>query len=180
MEHRSLEEPGLRHSYFAYGSNLNRADMAVRCPGAKPLGRARLEGWRLTFRGVADIEPARGTTVLGALWLLTAADLSSLDRYEGAPSLYCRRDAEVMSDAGPSIAITYVMCDQAYRGLPSDWYLTRIADGYRDWGLPRGPLDQALAHMRAELAVGGAVGFRPDGRKRLRAIEAEEEIDGAR
>ena len=56
--------------YFAYGSNLNRSEMRVRCPGAKPLTPATLAGWRLTFRGVADIEPAHDAAVPGALWRL--------------------------------------------------------------------------------------------------------------
>ncbi len=52
-----------RHIYFAYGSNLNRAEMGIRCPDAEPLVPAELVDWRLTFRGVADIEPAGGRTV---------------------------------------------------------------------------------------------------------------------
>ena len=41
--------------YIAYGSNMNRDQMSVRCPHAKPLGAYYLDGWRLVFRGVADI-----------------------------------------------------------------------------------------------------------------------------
>ena len=35
--------------YLAYGSNLNRNQMRMRCPGAKPLGTAVIEGYRLLF-----------------------------------------------------------------------------------------------------------------------------------
>ena len=42
--------------YFAYGSNLNKQQMSIRCPKAKALGAAYIVGWRLVFRGVADIE----------------------------------------------------------------------------------------------------------------------------
>ena len=41
--------------YLAYGSNLNKRQMAVRCPDAKPVGAAMIYGWELCFRGVADI-----------------------------------------------------------------------------------------------------------------------------
>ena len=122
--------------YFAYGSNLNRSEMRVRCPGAKPLTPATLAGWRLTFRGVADIEPAPDAAVPGALWRLDHVDLRSLDRYEGAPHLYERRLLEVDTESGPLEAIAYVMTSDDYLGLPSPWYFERIVEGYADWGLP--------------------------------------------
>ena len=36
--------------YFAYGSNMNPARMAKRCPGAITLGRAKLPHYRLAER----------------------------------------------------------------------------------------------------------------------------------
>jgi hypothetical protein len=157
-------------TYFAYGSNLNRAHMSVRRPSAKPLGRATLPGWRLTFRGVADIERAVGAVVQGGLWLLRDADVRALDRYEGAPALYRRRSVAVVSDGELPEAMTYVMVADEYLGLPSTWYLGRIAAGYRDWALPLGPLRAAVERTAHDLAERGTVGFAPDGRKRLRAV----------
>lgn len=156
--------------YFAYGSNLNRRDMRTRCPGARPDVAARLHGWRLTFRGVADIEPAEGRAVLGALWWLGHADVCSLDAYEGAPTHYCQRIVEVETDEGPREAMTYVMPGDSYLGLPSSWYLGRIEAGYRDWGLPLSELERALAETREELAGRGVERYRSDGRKRMRAV----------
>ena len=156
--------------YFAYGSNLNRADMLMRCPGAKPLTVAELAGWRLTFRGVADIEPDASLSVPGALWRLTPEDLRSLDRYEGAPHLYERRSVTVETDTGPLEALAYVMTGDDYLGLPSAWYFERIAQGYRDWGLSQDPLLEALVSTRAELAEAGISRFTSEGRKRLRGV----------
>ena len=44
--------------HFAYGSNMSRALMRRRCPGARGLGPARLEGWRyiITRDGYASLE----------------------------------------------------------------------------------------------------------------------------
>src|SRR5206468_12360573 len=96
--------------YFAYGSNLNRDDIRRRCPGARPGTRARLNGWRLSFRGVANIEPQPGATVHGALWWLTDDDVCSLDSYEGAPSHYVQRLVDVEIDGGRKVqAMTYAM-----------------------------------------------------------------------
>lgn len=170
MQFSPTERPDGPQLYFAYGSNLNRAEMRMRCPGSKPFIPAQLSDWRLTFRGVADIEPAEGRTVLGAIWFLTAPDVRSLDRYEGAPSLYSRRPVRVETSEGPKQAFTYVMCDPDYRGLPSESYLARIGEGYRDWALPLGPLVSAVRETREELAGLGITRFRPDGRKRLRGL----------
>ena len=162
-----------RLPYFAYGSNLNRADMRVRCPSAKPLSLAVLRDWRLTFRGVADIEPARGELVRGALWLVGEEDLRSLDRYEGAPRLYARREVTVEGDASSGLALTYVMTADDYLGLPSERYLARIAQGYRDWGLPLGPLRAAVDRTERDFRARGITDYRPDGRKRLRAVTGD-------
>ncbi len=156
--------------YFAYGSNLNTADLLGRCPGAKALTPARLPEWRLTFRGVADIEPAPGRAVEGALWRLEDEHVRALDRYEGAPSLYAQELIEVETESGPLTAMTYVMTSGDYLGLPSAWYFDRIARGYRDWGLPLAALRLALDETKLELADQGISRYHPDGKKRLRGI----------
>ena len=63
--------------YFAYGSNINLEQMAVRCPAAQVVGPAVLDGYELLFRGnrrgtgVATIEPLPDSQVHGLLWMLT-------------------------------------------------------------------------------------------------------------
>ncbi len=144
--------------------------MRTRCPGARAYVPAHLDGWRLTFRGVAGIEPAESRTVLGALWWLGPQDLLSLDAYEGVPSHYRQRLVEVETDHGPREAMTYVMTGDSYLGLPSPWYFGRIETGFRDWGLPLRELRQALQEAHDELDGLGVEHYRPDGRKRMMAI----------
>ncbi len=79
--------------YAAYGSNLNLGQMALRCPGAKPLGTAWLHGWRLLFKGsktgaYLTIERCEGSKVPVGIWTITDHDEKSLDRYEGYPDYY--------------------------------------------------------------------------------------------
>lgn len=70
--------------YFAYGSNLNKAAMATRCPNAVAIGKYELKGYRLTFRGgLPDILPEEGSVVTGGLWEITETCEMSLDSYEG-------------------------------------------------------------------------------------------------
>ena len=74
--------------YFAYGANLNVEHMEYRCPKAKPICTMNLPEWRLVFRNVADIEPAKGQSVSGLLWTITDDCEKALDIFEGYPHLY--------------------------------------------------------------------------------------------
>jgi gamma-glutamylcyclotransferase (GGCT)/AIG2-like uncharacterized protein YtfP len=77
--------------YFAYGSNLDLAQMTARCPGLKVVGLAEMHdhklGYPLTSHdwggGVASPQLAHGQSVWGVVYELTDADLEALDRYEG-------------------------------------------------------------------------------------------------
>ena len=69
----------LPYLYGAYGSNLNVAQMGLRCPNANRAGTMKLNNWRLVFRGVADIEPSDGESVELGLWQITEECLEALD-----------------------------------------------------------------------------------------------------
>jgi gamma-glutamylcyclotransferase (GGCT)/AIG2-like uncharacterized protein YtfP len=115
--------------YFAYGSNLDLEGMASRCLDSEAVGRAILDGWALTFRGVADIERRKGARTHGALWRLSDRDLERLDAYEGYPRLYRRELVQVQATEAEVQAVTYVMNDD-YLGLPSPLYYRTIRRGY--------------------------------------------------
>ncbi|MBQ8756280.1 MAG: gamma-glutamylcyclotransferase, partial [Lentisphaeria bacterium] len=76
--------------YFAYGSNMNPARMAKRCPGAIDLGGAVLRNHRVAERLYADIDFVEGAETEGVLYVITEEHLRKLDRYEGYPSVYRR------------------------------------------------------------------------------------------
>jgi gamma-glutamylcyclotransferase (GGCT)/AIG2-like uncharacterized protein YtfP len=107
--------------YFAYGSNLDVAQMKERCPSSDPLGVARLSGYRLAFSrysrtrgcGVADIVTQAGAEVWGLVYELSESDLTgSLDRYEGYPRNYTRMVLPVeLVDAGGLEAWVYSVVD---------------------------------------------------------------------
>ena len=55
--------------YIAYGSNLNRGQMALRCPDAKVVGTGEIKDNEPVFRGnrtgaVATAQPKKGCAVL--------------------------------------------------------------------------------------------------------------------
>ncbi len=136
--------------YLAYGANTNRAAMAHRCPEAEFIGLADLPGYELVFRGVADLRPAPDQTAQVALWDITEADLAALDRFEGYPRLYTRRQVPftplLLRQSLPSVrAWVYTMTRGPALAPPVPYYLATLQEGYRDCGLPGQQLTAALA-----------------------------------
>ncbi|MEW6574370.1 MAG: gamma-glutamylcyclotransferase family protein [Bacillota bacterium] len=131
--------------YFAYGSNMDAARMRERLKdvgGWQERVPAVLTGWRLAFNkvagqnphhGFANIVPAAGEKVEGCLYRLPEAALEALDRYEGVPDHYVRREVTVKRrDTGESLAaVTYVAQSERVReGLkPSREYLQHLLAG---------------------------------------------------
>ena len=121
--------------YFAYGSNLNKEQMTKRTPFASSVGQAYIDGWRLVFRGVADIEPHEGGTLAVGLWNITKPDEENLDIYEGYPRLY--RKEEILG------MMTYRM-NSVEIVPPYKDYFNTILQGYKDFGLDTDLLYEAL------------------------------------
>src|SRR5918995_5170968 len=78
--------------YFAYGSNMNWAQMKARCPSARFVGVALLRDHRLAFTrksvnrgcGVADVVSEAGARVWGgAVFEVSDLDIGKLDVSEG-------------------------------------------------------------------------------------------------
>ena len=85
--------------YIAYGSNLNIAQMRVRCPQARIIGTSEIKDYELLFKGsqtgsYLTIEKKAGGIVPVAVWATTAADEVELDRYEGFPTFYYKAEME--------------------------------------------------------------------------------------
>ncbi|RAV10974.1 replication protein [Mycolicibacterium sp. GF69] len=126
------------HTYFAYGSNLNVVQMALRCPDAANPRPARLadHDWLINERGVATVEPFDGSEVHGVVWQLNDHDLAVLDSAEGVPVRYRRDRLVVHTDDGPAEAWVYID-HRVEAGPPRPGYLDRIIDGATHHGLPQ-------------------------------------------
>lgn len=136
--------------YFAYGSNLCLNQMlGSRCPKARPICRARLENWKLVFRGCADIERAEGESVVGAVFRITPECEMALDRYEGYPTMYTKATSKIVLDSndGPKTRtmMFYVMTQQNYQSGPSEGYFDTILKGYADFQMPDADFDALVA-----------------------------------
>ena len=129
--------------YVAYGSNLNLAQMAKRCPNAKVVGCGELKDYQLTFCGVATIIPKTGAKTLVGVWEITPKDERNLDIYEGYPSFYRKETVEVTVREQKLQAMVYIKNDEEPM-MPYQGYYDTILQGYKDVGLDPKALQAAL------------------------------------
>ncbi len=142
--------------YFTYGANMASTEMAAWCDGHRFLGAARLEGHRLELRrrsvrwggGAADIVPAAGESVWGALYELPADALARLDRKEGAGFAYRRREIEVLLGGEAHTAVAYEVIEKEPDLVPcTAEYARLLAAGARERALPREYVDCLLRSL---------------------------------
>lgn len=137
--------------YIAYGSNLDRKQMAYRCPTAKPIAKGWIHDHRLVFQGNpfgahANVIPEKGQEVPVAIWEIGPLDEAMLDRYEGVAGGYYTKEYMEIEVAGKmKTALIYIMTPNDY-GHPTDGYLETITRGYKDFNFPVRYLNEAVVH----------------------------------
>lgn len=134
--------------YIAYGSNMDEGQMVYRCPTAQLLGRTELEDYRLLFKGsktgaYATIEPEEGSRVPVLVWTIGKEDEKSLDRYEGYPVFYYKKDLEINLDGKRVTALVYIMDESREYGKTSERYYGVLERAYRKYGFPMEILTEA-------------------------------------
>ncbi len=132
--------------YFAYGSNLNHEQMKQRCPESEFVGRAMLKNYKLIYDGygphrhgaVANIVPQVGGTVWGGLFELSQNDLKKLDKFEGYPNVYDRKEVSLENDKNDTVAGVFIYYKKLEAiGLPSQEYQDIIIKGAEQCNLPQ-------------------------------------------
>ena len=127
--------------YIAYGSNLNVRQMRMRCPHAVIAGIAELKDWELLFRGsltgsYLTIGQKKGGSVPVAVWEVTESDEAALDRYEGFPSFYYKKEIRIQyrnvwtGRRRTVDAFVYIMHEDRPIGIPSRFYMRTCLEGY--------------------------------------------------
>ncbi|CAB4129781.1 Gamma-glutamyl cyclotransferase-like [uncultured Caudovirales phage] len=127
--------------YFSYGMNTNLAQMAGRCPAAKPLGYATLLEHRFRFAGCADVVTDLASCVDGVLWDITPQCRAALDLLEGYPTFYDIKTSVVEFNRQLVLADVYYMTPGHNDDPPFGSYLTTILEGYATFGVPTHQLD---------------------------------------
>lgn len=148
----------MKKLYVAYGSNLNKYQMSHRCPNAVPFTTGVLEDYELLFKGsktgsYATVEPCKGASVPVALWTISESDERSLDRYEGFPTFYYKKDVTVRTTKGNVKAMVYIMHEERPLGIPSEHYVDVCLEGYDDFDLNKMAFYDALFTTAAKLGL---------------------------
>ncbi len=144
--------------YLAYGSNLNVEQMKYRCPGAVAVSTAIIPDYQLLFKGsqtgsYLTIEPKQGNSVPVAVWRVTEADIAALDRYEGYPHFYYKKNLKVKcADGRWRKCFVYIMDERRKIGIPSEYYIRTCMAGYKDFGFNLDILFDAVEFSRKEVA----------------------------
>ena len=145
----------MKRYYLAYGSNLNIAQMQFRCPDAVVAGTAVIPDYELLFKGsltgaYLTIEPKQGSQVPVGVWEVSAADEFRLDRYEGFPSFYYKKEMRIpvvdirTGKTKQRDAFVYIMHEDRKLGVPTSFYVRTCLEGYKDFGFDTAPLRQAF------------------------------------
>ena len=146
-----------RKLYIAYGSNLNKEQMARRCPTARYVGTGMVEGYELKFKGrpegaYATIDPKKGGRVPVAIWEIQPYDEFRLHQYEGYPNHYFTKNIPVKIGNHEVTGMVYIMNLRAQANLPSDKYYDTVEQGYKDCDLDIAYLEAAKERSKAEMA----------------------------
>ena len=156
--------------YLAYGSNLSMRQMAHRCPDAVYVGTAVIPNYHLLFKGsltgsYLTIEKKKGSKVPVLVWQISEEDEYRLDRYEGCPTFYYKKEIKVavktfLSEEEKELdAIVYVMHEDHKKGCPSNEYYDVCREGYYRFGFDEKILEKALidsaGKQRAKMMLEG-------------------------
>ena len=147
--------------YLAYGSNLNVEQMKYRCPHARKCGTSKIQDYELVFRrGFLTIEPKKGSFVPVGIWEITDEDERNLDRYEGYPRFYTKKDIPMAFTGWDHDGNSYVMHKNCLVYImnpgfpiepPSVTYVRTVNQGYADFGFDMDDWEKLIqARMRSE------------------------------
>lgn len=141
--------------YLAYGSNLNIRQMRFRCPTAVVIGKGIIKDYRLLFKGsktgsYLTIEKDKGYEVPVAVWKVDEPCEKALDRYEGYPSFYYKKEIEIdyisikKKEPRRCKAFVYIMHEERELGIPSRGYVEVCLEGYRTFGFNPILIEEAI------------------------------------
>ena len=127
--------------YFAYGSNLWPPQLRSKCPSAREVGSAVLQGWAPVYDKPSAVGSAKlsiknqvGARVHGAIYQIDYTERAALDRAEPR---YRPVVVKVIGGSGESSdVLTYQWVDEPVSETPYDWYVSMVLMGAHQHGLP--------------------------------------------
>lgn len=142
---------------LAYGSNLCWLRMVQRCPDMEVIGTTVIPGYRMLFKqsrtgAYCTIEQDANCCVPALIYRISAEDEARLDRCEGYPRYYYKREflLPVRTLQGRKLrkrrnCIAYILHEDRLLGEPSEEYFSIVEGGYEAWNFDRAILEKALS-----------------------------------
>ena len=148
--------------YAAYGSNLNVRQMMYRCPHAHIIGTSSVNRYRLLFKGsktgsYLTIEKDGRSSVPVAIWGVDEYDELALDRYEGFPVFYYKKEMKLpvtnlyTGETTVETVFIYIMHEDRKIGVPSRDYMRTCLTGYNYFKFPTNKLITAYEYSRKKV-----------------------------
>ena len=153
----------MKKYYVAYGSNMDERQMAARCPDSAFVGTGYVKGYELLFKGsqsgsYATIEPKAEGIVPVVIWSISRVDELRLDRYEGCPAFYYKKNIEVEMRERKINGLVYIMHEDRKFGIPFLSYYEQMEKDYHrfrfEQKILKGALDKSkeqMSGMRVQL-----------------------------
>ena len=141
---------------IAYGSNLSEERMKKRCPKAEAFGTSVIYGYRLLFKqsmtgAYATIEQDANCCVPVLIYRMTVEDEMKLDRFEGYPKYYYKREFLLpvwgLNGRKKKLrrnCIAYILHEYRLLGEPGEDYYDLLDRGYDRWGFDKNILTKAM------------------------------------
>ena len=133
--------------------------MRMRCPSARIIGTSEIPDYELIFKGsktgsYLTIEPKKCSWVPVAAWEVSAEDEQALDRYEGFPTFYYKKEMLLpikgirSGKIRPRNTFVYIMHEDRVLGVPSNFYMQTCLSGYKSFGFDPKFLHEAYDRSR--------------------------------
>lgn len=83
------------------------------------IGKAYIEDWQLTFHRFANIEESQVAKTPVVIWEISQDDEVALNRYEGFPKHYCKKNFAITSGNSTFSGMAYIMTEWKREKAPN-------------------------------------------------------------
>jgi gamma-glutamylcyclotransferase (GGCT)/AIG2-like uncharacterized protein YtfP len=136
--------------YFAYGSNMSHDQMCNICPNAKFINKVWLAGYKFVYDGYSQTRKCPVANIIlpdkdndndndivwGGLYEIDESCKDELDRREGYPCAYNRKQLIVKDNSGKEYKALAYLREALEQGQPSREYECIVIKGAKDCDLP--------------------------------------------
>jgi len=123
--------------YIAYGSNINKEQMDLRCPNNKVIRTILLKGYQLVFHKYLTVELSKYKKCPAVIYQISESDEKTLDINEGVHLHIYRKEYINVEIEGKNInCLIYIMNYLPNRRnvSPSRLYFNKCLEGYKRFG----------------------------------------------